>query len=543
MYPIPQRARRGSRDATPMSFFAITNLRPREEAASMRSKSMALSDIEEVSSAHEGLTALPAWRAQGGPKRPFTVLPRWESVHLPKRPLSRHGSQDHIFEKGNMRDTEAGILPPRSGASSEAGDDNPRHSRMMVWLILVLVIVLILAIVLGAVLGTFINPGGSSGPDPSVTEIPAGEVPTPTPSPTPTGGGGGDDPEPTWPPHIESLAVTGWSVPGQSTGYFTTSLFSQNSKGNLNRYSFNSSTGNWTRVSNFAKAKVGTPLAAAAFSSDYYDDELDYEFTGTHYQAEVVFLNENNYLSEWLFPDDGSVTGMPGTLDQQKYIAHQDTKLAFYWPRLMYQGMSGEIRETRFDCHVEDDEEDDECWHDKVLRTSDATNGTRLATLPMQNSLSSTGLFYQEKDGRYANYISDRERHESTIWVNPAFSDRIPRNSSIAAFSTTRSTDPDKNADDKSLNTYLLWQDLDGTIQMSWSDSDEGWKGPITHPAFAGADNNTALACLTGLSYPGFPLAPGTELSRCYFQTGPAIREVSFDGNSWDIVGNVPIEF
>lgn len=78
---------------------------------------------------------------------------------------------------------------------------------------------------------------------------------------------------------------------------------------------------------------------------------------------------------------------------------------------------------------------------------------------------------------------------------------------------------------------------------MSWTDSDNGWKGPVTHPAFAGADKDTALTCLTGLTFPDFPLQAGTELSRCYFQTGLALREVSFDGESWDVVGVVPIDY
>jgi hypothetical protein len=75
---------------------------------------------------------------------------------------------------------------------------------------------------------------------------------------------------------------------------------------------------------------------------------------------------------------------------------------------------------------------------------------------------------------------------------------------------------------------------------MSWTDTDEGWKGPVTPAAFAGANNNTALACLTGLTYPGFPLPEGNELSRCWFQAGLAVREVWFDGDEWKAVGNVP---
>jgi hypothetical protein len=75
---------------------------------------------------------------------------------------------------------------------------------------------------------------------------------------------------------------------------------------------------------------------------------------------------------------------------------------------------------------------------------------------------------------------------------------------------------------------------------MSWTDTDEGWKGPITPAAFAGANNDTALACLTGLTFPRFPMLQGKEISRCWFQAGFAIREVSFDGREWTVIGNVP---
>lgn len=166
---------------------------------------------------------------------------------------------------------ELGLVGNRSGASTPAGSENPRHSRMMIWLVLVVVIVLLLAIILGAVLGTFVNPGGhDSTPQPSITEIPAGTTPPPTPTPIPTGGG--NTPQPPAIAHIQSLAVTGWSVPG-SEGYFITWVFSQDADGYLSSHSFNSSTGNWTRVSNFALAKIGTPLAATSLNTEYYANQ------------------------------------------------------------------------------------------------------------------------------------------------------------------------------------------------------------------------------------------------------------------------------
>jgi hypothetical protein len=74
---------------------------------------------------------------------------------------------------------------------------------------------------------------------------------------------------------------------------------------------------------------------------------------------------------------------------------------------------------------------------------------------------------------------------------------------------------------------------------MSWTDNDVGWQGPLSFPAFAGAEPNTTLTCLTGAGWE----TGGTELARCYFQTGRALREISFDGVGWSIVGVIPVDF
>ncbi|KAF2707151.1 hypothetical protein K504DRAFT_504329 [Pleomassaria siparia CBS 279.74] len=91
---------------------------------------------------------------------------------------------------------------------------------------------------------------------------------------------------------------------------------------------------------------------------------------------------------------------------------------------------------------------------------------TPLAMVPLQNNLSSTGVFCEKEDERFVNY-----------------------------------------------------RDEDGR---------PGWEGPIAHPAFACADNNTGLTCLTGLTFAEFPLSSGPELPRCYFQAGGGqLREVT----------------
>ncbi|KAH7132323.1 hypothetical protein B0J11DRAFT_222954 [Dendryphion nanum] len=520
---IPTSPQRAQVRGQPVSFFANANLYTIEEGSS-HSKSMASSDlnVENGSSRHGSLTALPKWDPPPTPRR--TPL---SHIQNPKRaftrPHTRQSSEEAMLEKNTRaQDAERGRNDnDSSGASTPVKKARFRKSRMMFWLILVAVSIILLAIILGAVLGTFLNPKRNT-PQPAVTEIPSSNTPTPTSNPN------GQTPIPTTSMRLKSLATTGWSVPG-SQGYFVVWLFSQNKDGYLDRHTFNSSTGNWIRVTNFAKAKPGTPLTAFSLDAKSTADQLNYNLGSTQYQTSVVYLDDKNYLSEWIFPDNGPAVGTPGTLNKQKYIAIDGTGLASYWPKVMYQGLSGEIREAYFQCG-----RNDVCWQDIVLDTSEARNGTRLVAVPMANELSVTGLFYQEPDGRVVNY-EENTNVSSAVWTNNAFANLIPSNSSVAAFSTVRTGLPNESK----LNTYLMWQDKNNTIQVSWTENDKGWRGPITHEALRGANNNTALTCLTGI----IPIAAGTELARCYFQAGSSVRQVSFDGSSWSVVGTVPVNF
>jgi len=56
-------------------------------------------------------------------------------------------------------------------------------------------------------------------------------------------------------------------------GYSTIWLFYQNEEGWLSRSTFNSSTGEWTHVAKFVKAKKGSPIAAMAYNSEFYAED------------------------------------------------------------------------------------------------------------------------------------------------------------------------------------------------------------------------------------------------------------------------------
>ena len=106
----------------------------------------------------------------------------------------------------------------------------------------------------------------------------------------------------------------------------------------------------------------------------------------------------------------------------------------------------------------------------------------------------------------------------------------------MGAFAVPRPQNPQSE-----LNTYVLWQDPSGAIQVNWQDDETGWKGPRTYPALGGADNGTSIACLTPNMWPITNLQPLWDMSRCYFQAGGFLKEVYFNGWDWVALGNVPM--
>ena len=118
-------------------------------------------------------------------------------------------------------------------------------------------------------------------------------------------------------------------------------------------------------------------------------------------------------MKEWIFPDNGPKIGQPGPLTEQKYVAHDQAKIGAYWPYVIYQGLSGEIRSVHYACH-----EKNECWHESVLDTIETKNGTQLVVLPLAHNSSLMGLFYQEEEeDRFLAYTQDKSG-KGESWEN-----------------------------------------------------------------------------------------------------------------------------
>lgn len=188
----------------------------------------------------------------------ITALPPFEKAYAPGH--SRSSSQGFCPIVFNTQPTH------HLGDATLEEEEKPKHSRFILLLCVAIATLIILAVILGAVLGTFMNTNRSSDdPSPVITEPTANPTPTNRDQTSPT-------PMPRFTPLLSSLSVTGWSI-GGPLGYFTIWLFYQDSDGQLSRSTFNSSTGNWTRIVKFATAKQNTPLAATAFNTEYYAED------------------------------------------------------------------------------------------------------------------------------------------------------------------------------------------------------------------------------------------------------------------------------
>jgi hypothetical protein len=112
----------------------------------------------------------------------------------------------------------------------------------------------------------------------------------------------------------------------------------------------------------------------------------------------------------------------------------------------------------------------------------------------------------------------------------------MPTNTTLAGFAVGRPNDANNQT-----NTYALYQDDNGTIQVVWQDDTSGWKGPSTFNVFQGADNGTDIACVTAAAWAAAELLDNQIMNRCYFQVGGRVREVYYDGTNWLSEGFLPI--
>lgn len=260
----------------------------------------------------------------------------------------------------------------------------------------------------------------------------------------------------------------------------------------------------------------------------------------------------------------GNAQGNGGTFNEFAIPAAPTSRLASYWPFLLSQNGDGALRWTRY----WGTKPDRPFWENQniTLKASDAAG---LVAVPAKTRYLEAGaVVYRRDDGKLFNYFAEKDGNtQGTSWANGAFSlsfplppsplftsltrvllprignlakFSIPAASALGGFTVARSS----AATDNAVDTHLLYQDAAGVLQTVWQDDAADWKGPQTHPAFAGADAGTDIACLTAAAWDssGVSITAATDLARCFFQVRNLVREVHWTGSGWENKGFLPID-
>jgi hypothetical protein len=249
----------------------------------------------------------------------------------------------------------------------------------------------------------------------------------------------------------------------------------------------------------------------------------------------------------------GSDTAFNGSISTHDFKIGTFSRMATYWPSLVFQDDSYMLQEILYNGSLPGNIGN---WLQSAVNVN-GLNHSGLANVPLTaNGNYGVSILYDRNDQK----LFDLQRNQSVGgWIpgkcrpchsptsaEPLIANDLLHNlgtlslpivsaTSIGAFAVPRYSNVSYI-----MNTYILWQDPSGIIQVSWQDDDSGWKGPSAFPALSGADNGTEIACLTPNAWPLSNLQAKYDMSRCYFQASGLLKEVLYNGSDWTVIGNVP---
>ncbi|OCK74086.1 hypothetical protein K432DRAFT_364028 [Lepidopterella palustris CBS 459.81] len=315
------------------------------------------------------------------------------------------------------------------------------------------------------------------------------------------------------------LSVTGWLTGNE----YSIRVVFQSNDDMIQYIAYESESKAWKQTPNITKAKAGSPLALTSFETSWYGTLTPQtQFN----QVELFFLDSENRLNEWSWDITDSTLGTSGSLTPYTIPTGSDSRLASYWPFIIYQDAGLGLHEVVYDCRFPG------CWFNRTLNQT-GYDGADIVIVPAQQNLREMNIIYQRGDQKLMSL--DRNSTNGNLSTASTFSIDLPAAASFAALTVVR-----PSSDDAALDTYILYQDSAGMINVIWNNDASGWQGPETFPAFNDADNGTSIACLTQAAFfTDTPLQSNSPLSRCYFQVNGALREVRLDGSDWEIVGDV----
>ncbi|KAI1798619.1 hypothetical protein F4811DRAFT_174455 [Daldinia bambusicola] len=246
--------------------------------------------------------------------------------------------------------------------------------------------------------------------------------------------------------------------------------------------------------------------------------------------------NFNFEFEKGKFPPKGD----PGSINSYPLQTAGKARISCYFPYIASQDGNNVIRWTTL-LGQDSNNLSAPWWVNDTSWNIRASKGGGMVVLPIaQTYHNAGGIVYRSNEGMLSLKIRDglESSNDGVAWRKGALSKKIPAETSIGAFSVGRPYD-----NHNQVNTYILYQDEDGTIQVVWQDDDTGWKGPQTHDALDGAEKGTDIACLTPAAYDlgNIGISREQNMNRCFFQVRDGnVKEVWFNGDNWISVGVVP---
>ncbi|KAI0137095.1 hypothetical protein BJ170DRAFT_677953 [Xylariales sp. AK1849] len=329
------------------------------------------------------------------------------------------------------------------------------------------------------------------------------------------------------------LATTGYRG---DNGDYTLRLFFQDPDNNIRFMDKTSSNNAWTDPVTLETLEH-QPMPNGSITAGYYmggdPDLIEFFYLDTASTIRGQVFNFQN--------DDIVLKGQGSSINDYPLKVADNSSISTYFPYIVSQDTDNKLRWTMM-LGQNGSNLTQPWWVNDTDLNVVGAKGTDLTLLPVaQTYLDDGGFIYRTDEGRLATAIKDYTGNATTdaSWSRGFLSTPIPADSAIGAFVVGRPYTPED------VNTYILYQDDAGVIQVVWQDGDE-WQGPETYDAFDNAETGTDIECLTQGASDSMHVQVSREqdMNRCFFQekgTG-RLKEVWFDGSDWKDEGFVPLD-
>ncbi|KAH6653345.1 hypothetical protein BKA67DRAFT_569236 [Truncatella angustata] len=445
--------------------------------------------------ASEGLQAVYPY--QDDLKLPYTPN---HSIAPVSKPGTHHNGEGQV---GQNYDDQLYYSPSMEAIQMP----QPKKTRKFSWIVVGAVAILV---VLGAVLGGVL---GSRAAKSSTSSDVSGASGNSTTNSTLT--------------NIRSssrLAVSGW----RDGSVYRIRLFYQGQDQRLRMSTYASNESSWSDPISLTGLEYAagddTPLAAS-----------DSVQSSTQNQYKLYYLDRDSILRGHGFVDKQGAAEQGSRLELNDYpiTIPPTSRLAAYWPFIVSQDSDGAFRWIRYWGSAGN------WWTNSTLDLIGSASAAMVVLPASAWYLDKGGFAYRRSDGKMRTYLTDTNNNATgEAWGTADLSESIPSDTAIGGFAVARPNDSNNQT-----NTYLLYQDDSGTVQVVWQDDTSGWKGPSTYSAFDNADNGTDITCLTPAAWDGagVEITSNQNMNRCYFQVNNKVREVYYDGSNWNDQGYLPI--